>query len=53
MLIDKINECLNEYDVVSFDIFDTLINRIVGRPHNVFSVIAWTVLYHKHIKTWK
>ncbi len=39
MLIDRINECLNKYDVVSFDIFDTLINRIVGRPHNVFSVM--------------
>lgn len=27
------------YEVISFDVFDTLINRCVGNPHNVFLVM--------------
>ncbi len=39
MNIKKIQEQLNDYEVISFDLFDTLVNRCVGSPHKIFSVM--------------
>lgn len=39
MNIKRIAEQLNDYEVISFDIFDTLVNRCVGSPHKIFSVM--------------
>lgn len=35
----QIRSCLKKYDVVCFDVFDTLIKRDVAKPENVFSLI--------------
>ncbi len=39
MNIKKIEEQLNDYEVISFDIYDTLVNRCVGSPRKIFSII--------------
>lgn len=39
MNINNVKDKLNRYDLISFDIFDTLIYRCVGNPHNIFFVI--------------
>lgn len=36
MDINKINKKIENYEVISFDIFDTLINRMVGQPKKIF-----------------
>lgn len=35
----KLYECVSKYDVVSFDIFDTLLKRNVLRPEDVFDLV--------------
>lgn len=35
----KLYECISKYDVVSFDIFDTLLKRNVLRPEDVFDLV--------------
>lgn len=35
-----LKECLAEYDVISFDVFDTLVLRNVERPEDVFEVVG-------------
>ena len=37
--IIKIKELIDEVDVVSFDVFDTLITRILNSPENVFDLM--------------
>lgn len=39
MTLSNIKDKLNMYEIISFDVFDTLINRCVGNPHNVFLVM--------------
>ncbi len=39
MNMKRMEEQLNDYKVISFDIFDTLVNRCVGSPHGIFSVM--------------
>ena len=39
---------MNKYDVVSFDIFDTLIKRLVSKPHDVFKLIEESDRCYKH-----
>ena len=41
--IDLQNINLKDYDVVSFDIFDTLIVRYVDKPENIFKIIEQKV----------
>lgn len=36
---EKIFQKLQKYDVISFDIFDTLVKRDVGSPNDVFSLV--------------
>ena len=35
-MLDKLKEYLNKYNIISFDIFDTLLLRPYARPSNVF-----------------
>lgn len=37
---DELFELLREFDVVSFDIFDTLLYRMVDKPEDVFRIMA-------------
>lgn len=39
MSLQKLKDSLLRYDVISFDIFDTLIFRAVERPDNVFEIL--------------
>lgn len=36
----NINDVVAQYDYVSFDVFDTLIIRKCGHPHNIFDIVA-------------
>ena len=47
MNVNNVKDKLNRYDVISFDIFDTLIYRCVGNPHNIFFEIE-KVLYERY-----
>lgn len=38
--VSLFKECLSEYDVISFDVFDTLVLRNVERPEEVFEVVG-------------
>ena len=35
-MLDKLRNSLNKYDIISFDIFDTLLIRPYAKPSNVF-----------------
>ena len=35
----KLFKCVSKYDIVSFDIFDTLLKRNVLRPEDVFDLV--------------
>ena len=39
MKINRIKEIIDKADIVSFDIFDTLIRRMVKRPCDVFDLV--------------
>lgn len=38
---DDLQKAIAEHDVISFDIFDTLLARYVLRPRDVFALIEW------------
>lgn len=46
--IDKLKKIIDKYEYVSFDIFDTLINRDVLNPRDVFKLVA--IKYFKERK---
>lgn len=39
-MLKSLEKIVKEYDVISFDIFDTLIKRIVSTPSEVFYLVA-------------
>lgn len=51
---DKMVESLMPYDIISFDIFDTLIFRAVGQPTDVFYFLGekLQILDFKNIRIW-
>lgn len=50
MKLQRIRKRINSVDVVSFDIFDTLIERRVDRPIDIFSIVGNRVLGSKYEK---
>ena len=40
---DDLQKAIAEHDVISFDIFDTLLARYVLRPRDVFALIEWEI----------
>ena len=49
--IEKIKKIINEYEYVSFDIFDTLIKRDVENPNDVFTIVG--KIFYKKNNTFK
>lgn|GEM_PF-5561504 len=42
----------NNYDFVSFDIFDTLLSRKIARPKDLFSLIQANLSYDSQYIAW-
>ena len=40
MKLNKLYRKIDKYDVISFDIFDTLIIRAVNNPKQIFDVVG-------------
>lgn len=38
--LDEMKRAVDSHDYVSFDVFDTLVKRNVGEPHDVFDLVA-------------
>ena len=47
MNVVALKKLIQSFDIISFDIFDTLIYRCVGNPHNIFFEIE-KVLYERY-----
>lgn len=52
MNANELKKQIERYDVISFDIFDTLVSRIVGESHNVFKFME-EILKDKYGKTFE
>ncbi|CDA16247.1 putative uncharacterized protein [Clostridium sp. CAG:571] len=52
---NKIYKIIDKYDVISFDIFDTLIKRVVNSPKQIFDIVEkkYNETYSKKISSFK
>lgn len=39
--MDRLKKLIQENDIISFDVFDTLIKRDVKEPKDIFSIVEW------------
>ena len=50
--LEEIKEKISKYDVISFDIFDTLVFRQLEKPDHIFSLVGVKSVY-PHFKEWR
>lgn len=49
MHLEKLTKKINDFDIISFDIFDTLIKRDLPNPHDLYDIVYSNFLNYSHI----